>query len=235
MAAPEARFRLRQAGTEAMQTQKKSARQTIEPQDFRLPAPPLRRRPAASAGRTAQIEDAVFEVVAARGPADRRVNDNPPRSRSAEPYQFLPRLAQLAGRLGAITERQLARLSPQAFVALMASLAMSVFWLCGGFSALNATTLATPPAPFAIVDTFVGSQDANGMKLVVVSGGVRNTAGRIIRAPRLAIVSGRHGDIIGTVELSVERIGPGVTIPFSGRYRLAGGKSEEIRIIPERL
>jgi hypothetical protein len=224
-----------EAGTEAMQTQKKAARQTIEPRDFLLPDPSLRRRPAATPIRTTLIEDAVFEVVSARPPVNRRVNDNPAPTRSARPLGVLPLLARLAGHIGAIAEHQLSRLSPQAFVALMASLAMTVFWLCGGFSAIGAGTVGTPPAPFAIVDTYIGSEDANGMKLVVVSGGVRNTAGRIIRAPRLAIVSGSHSEIIGTVKLSVDRIGPGVTIPFSGRYRLAGGKSEEIRIIPERL
>ena len=61
----------------------------------------------------------------------------------------------------------------------------------------------------------------------------RNTSGRIIDAPTLAVVDGARQDIIGTVRLSVDRIGPGITIPFSGRFKLAGGKSADITIIPE--
>jgi hypothetical protein len=220
-----------------MQTQKRAARQTIEPQDFLLPDPATRRKSSMMPIRPIQVEDAVFEVVAAR-PRPRpqqRTNDNPTSSRHAVDTDVLPIAARIAGRMIAAAEQRLSKLSPQAFVMLMTSMVVGIFWICGGFSALNASTFAGPTAPFALVDTFTRTQDANGMKVALVSGGVRNTSDRIINAPRLAVVSGGSGDIVGTVVLSVDRIGPGVTIPFSGRFRLSGGKSTELAIIPERL
>lgn len=212
---------------------KKTATQTIEPKDFLLPDPEHRRRAAARPARPLLVEDAVFEVVSASPRQHQRVNDNPPQSRKSDPPRLLPMLARMAGRLAAATERQLTRLSPQAFMTLLSSLAMLVFWMCGGFSALNAAASDRPDAPFALVDTAVHTQDANGMTVALVTGAVRNTSGKIIPAPRLAVVSGNRRDIIGTVTLSADRIGPGITIPFAGRFKLDGGKSTQISVIPE--
>jgi hypothetical protein len=213
--------------------QRRAAVQTIEPQDFLLPDPVQRRKPATAPGRPALIEDAVFEVMPPGPRHHRRTNDNPPQTLSAPKSALLPMLARISGRLAAAGEQRLAKLSPQAFMALLSSLFFLVFWICGGFSALTASASGEPAAPFALVNTSIDTQDANGMKLALVTGGVRNTSGRIIPAPRLAIVAGAHREIIGTVVLSVDRIGPGVTIPFAGRFKLAGGKSADMAIIPE--
>jgi hypothetical protein len=216
-----------------MQTQRRTAAQTIEPEDFLLPDPGRRRRPSASAIRPALIEDAVFEVMAPEPRHYRRSNDNPaPPQTKAQPA-LLPLSVRIGASLAAILEKQLARLSPQAFVTLLSSLVLLVFWMCGGFSALDASASDVPGTAFALVDTAVDTQDANGMKLALVTGGVRNTSGRIITAPRLAVVAGTQRDVLGTVVLTVDRIGPGVTIPFAGRFKLAGGKSADIAIIPE--
>lgn len=217
-----------------MQTHKRTATRTIEPQDFLLPDPAQRRRPT-SPVRATQIEDAVFEVVAIRSRPQARVNDNPPPRQPVRETSVLPILAQMGGRLAAVVEKRLAGLSPQAFVTLLTSAVLAVFWLCGGFSALGASSADASEAPFSLVNTSIDTVDANGMKVAMVTGAVRNTSGRIIDAPRLAIVAGSHGDIIGTIVLPVDRIGPGVTIPFGSRFRLAGGKSSDLSIIPERL
>lgn len=229
LAAMESR-ELASAGIKPMQ--RRAAAQTIEPQDFLLPDPIQRRKPAVSV-RPALIEDAVFEVVAPGPRHHGRTNDNPPQKQPAGRSDLLPMLARIGGRLAAATEQRLARLSPQAFMALLSSLAILVFWICGGFSALSFSAAVDADRPFALVDTSIRTQDANGMKLAVVTGSVRNTSGRIIAAPRLAVVGGAHQDIIGTVVLPVDRIGPGVTIPFAGRFKLAGGKSADLAIIPE--
>ncbi len=225
-----------------MQTHSKTA-QTIEPQDFLLPDPSRRRRPATPQTRPA-IEDAVFEVVTTGARQHRRMNGNPaPRPSSASkpsyrkavsPFEPLPAIARIGGRAAAATETWLSQLSPQAFVALLSSLGLAVFWICGGFSALGATGSVMPAGQqFALVDTSIVTEDANGMTLARVAGAVRNMSGTIIAAPRLAVVTGSHQDIIGTVLLPVDRIGPGMTIPFSGRFKLAGGKSADIAVIPE--
>lgn len=217
-----------------MPTQKRTAARMIEPQDFLLPDPTSRRRPAASPVRTSLIEDAVFEVVAPAPRPYRRVNDNPPRPSAGNEPQLWPMLVRIAGRLAVATEKQLAKLSPQAFMVLMTSFFLVVFWICGGFSALNIAGANRTDAPFTLVNTAVDTQDANGMKVAMVTGSIRNTSGRIIDAPQLAVVAGARQDIIGTVMLSVDRIGPGVTIPFASRFRFAGGKSSDIVIIPVR-
>ena len=217
-----------------MQTHKRTATRTIEPQDFLLPDPAERRRPP-SPVRTTQVEDAIFEVVAVRPRPQARVNDNPSPSQPVRRTGLLPILAHRGGKLAAIIEKRLAGLSPQAFVTLLTSAVLAVFWLCGGFSALGASPADATEAPFSLVNTSINTEDANGMKVAMVTGAVRNTSGRIIDAPRLAIVAGGQGDIIGTIVLPVDRIGPGVTIPFGSRFRLAGGKSSDLSIIPERL
>lgn len=215
-----------------MQTHKRNATRTIEPQDFLLPDPIQRRRPSGPV-RPVQIEDAIFEVVAIQPRP--RVNDNPPPRTPRRETSPLPVAARVAGWLAAALEKRLARLSPQAYVTLLTSSVLAVFWLCGGFSALVASPADATETGFSLVDTAINTEDANGMKVAMVTGAVRNTSGRIIDAPKLAIVSGGRGDIIGTIVLPVDRIGPGVTIPFGSRFRLAGGKSSDLSIIPERL
>jgi hypothetical protein len=223
--------KLANAGIEPMQ--RRTAAQTIEPKDFLLPDPVQRRRPSTTTIRPALIEDAVFEVMAPEPRAYRRTNDNPAPSKARPQPRLLPVFARIGARLAAVVEGWLARLSPQAFFTLLSLLVFLVFWMCGGFSALSASASDRTAAPFALVDTAIDTQDANGMKLALVTGGVRNTSGRIIEAPRLAVVAGPHRDVLGMVVLTVDRIGPGVTIPFAGRFKLDGGKSTEIAIIPE--
>lgn len=222
-----------------MQTYRKTAAQTIEPNDFLLPEPDRRRRSPSQNVRPIAVEDAVFEVVSPASRSRERVNDNASDhyrtpARPARTFVWLPGLARCAGRLFARVEKLLAGLSPQAFTTLLSALALLVFWMCGGFSALTAMPGGNQSADFEIVRPMIHAQDANGMKVALVGGGIRNTSARVIAAPRLAVVSGTSGEAIGTILLAVDRIGPGVTIPFAGRFKLGGGKSTDLAIIPER-
>jgi hypothetical protein len=218
-----------------MQTHRKAASQTIIPQDFLLPEPGQRRRTAPQPARAMQIEDAVFEVVGATPHTHRRTNDNPVPPNAGGKHLLLPLAARLAGRLAAFAERQLSRLSPQAFVTLMSSLFVLVFWLCGGFSAMvGQKTHVAARQPFELVDTFIAREDANGMKIAAVTGGIVNTSPVTIAAPRLTVVSGASRQPIGTITLDADSIGPNATLRFFGRFKLDGGKSADIAIIPER-
>lgn len=221
-------------GMARMQTRRKSASQTIQSYDFLLPEPSQRRRPGPDAGRPMQIEDAVFEVLSVRPDPYRRTNDNPAPLQTNTKTEFLPLAARMAGRLAAFVEQQLTKLSPQAFVTLLSSLFLLVFWLCGGFSAIGASrTNIAARQPFELVDIFVASQDANGMKIAAITGGITNTSAVTMSAPRLTVVAGPRREPVGVIALGLDEIGPNSTIRFSSRFKLAGGKLSDITIIPE--
>ena len=172
------------------------------------------------------VEDAVFEVIAPERPR-REFNDNPtPRQpvRQIEPA----RLLAVAG-VFVINQLEhiLSRLSPQAFVTLITSLFLVVFWLFGGFSAL-----AGGQAAFAVERVFVDEQDANGMKLLAVGGVLVNQSGRTLDVPALSVTS-ESGELIGTILPTTGRIEAGASVNFAARLKLTGGKSGEISIFPQ--
>lgn len=213
-----------------MQANRKSVNGAIEVFDV-LPPEPMMRRHVAGASRPMLVEDAVFEVIAAERPR-REFNDNPiPRqpARQIEPA----RLLALAGvfvinRL----EHMLSRLSVQAFVTLITSLFLVVFWMFGGFGALASAPAAAPLTPFAVERVFIDEQDANGMKLLAVGGVLVNRSGRTLDVPALSVTS-KSGELIGTIRPVEIRIEAGASLHFSARLKLAGGKSGEISIFPQ--
>ncbi|MDB5554460.1 MAG: uncharacterized protein JWL86_4444 [Rhizobium sp.] len=213
-----------------MQANRKSANGAIEVFDV-LPPEPTIRRPTASTNRPMLVEDAVFEVITAERPR-REFNDNPtPRQpvRQIEPA----RLLAIAGvfvinRL----EHMLSRLSPQAFVTLITSLFLTVFWLFGGFAALASGPAAEPMKPFAVEQVFVDEQDANGMKLLAVGGVLINRSGRTLDVPALSVTS-ESGELIGTILATTGKIEAGASVNFAARLKLTGGKSGEISIFPQ--
>jgi hypothetical protein len=202
-----------------------------------IPPDPVRRRNSAPLPPRPVVEDAVFEVIAIRPAGFSRSNDNPARragSRSAD-MPAAARLAHFGGRLAARVERVLSGLSPQAFVTLVAAIALSAFWLLGGFSAISAGRAIRPSgADFALVDTVVATEDANGMKVVSVSTGFINLGRNAITAPRLRVVSAKGNRHLGVLEPMIARLGSGETLRYAGRFKLDGGKSGDIAIIPER-
>jgi len=213
-----------------MQANRKSANGAIEVFDV-LPPEPMMRRHVANASRPMLVEDAVFEVIATERPR-REFNDNPiPRQpvRQIEPA----RLLAVAGvfvinRL----EHMLSRLSVQAFVTLITSLFLVVFWAFGGFGALASGPAAEPMKPFAVERVFIDEQDANGMKLLAVGGVLVNRSGRTLDVPALSVMS-ESGELIGTIRPATSKIEPGASVNFAARLKLAGGKSGEISIFPQ--
>lgn len=213
-----------------MQANRKSANGAIEVFDV-LPPEPAMRRPTAGANRPMLVEDAVFEVIAAERPR-REFNDNPTPRRPVRQIEPV-RLLAIAGvfvinRL----EHMLSRLSPQAFVTLITSLFLVVFWLFGGFNALASGPAAEPMKPFAVERVFVDEQDANGMKLLAIGGVLINRSGRTLDMPALSVTS-ESGELIGTILPTTGRIEAGASVNFAARLKLAGGKSGEISIFPQ--
>lgn len=215
---------------DAMQANRKSANGAIEVFDL-LPPEPTMRRFTANANRPMQVEDAVFEVITHERPR-REFNDNPTPPKQARQFE-LSRLLAVAGvfvinRL----EHMLSRLSVQAFVTLITSLFLIVFWVFGGFNALAAGPVKQPQKPFAVERVFVDEQDANGMKLIAVSGVLVNRSGRTLDVPALSVTS-EGGELIGTIRPATGRIEAGVSVNFAARLKLTGGKSGEISIFPQ--
>jgi hypothetical protein len=176
------------------------------------------------------VEDAIFEVVPQRSVALRQSNDNP------APMQQAPASAQGAsvGRLAGVIERQLAKLSPQAFMLLISVLFAAMFWACGGFSHLGgAPAPAVTGARFALSNISVDAEDANGMRVVSVFGTIHNVSDQPQPLPRLTVVSGAQRRALGSVTLSADMLAAGASLGFSGRYKLAGGKLDDIAVIAD--
>lgn len=216
-----------------MQAQRKTAFRTIDASDFLLPEPQRRKRIEPDATRDAAVEDAVFEVIGSQPIRPNRVNDNPP-PRKAKSLVILPLATRIAVGTIAVIERQLLRLSAPAFSTMLVTVFFVVFWLCGGFSALSsAKVVEAPSVPFTIGDIFVASEDANGMKVLSVTGTLTNRSSVAKVTPGLRVVSRDGKTTFGTIASSSVKIDASASIRFSGRFKLAGGKFGDIAIIPE--
>lgn len=212
-----------------MQAGRKSTSRTIEAYDVLPPEPAARREPLRQS-RPVVIEDAIFEVVA-QAPRRREHNDNPTRP-LPEKRVDLTRLAAVAGvYLVNRLERLLSGLSTQAFATLSASLFFIVFWLCGGFGALDSQPVAAPTSPFVIERVFTEEIDENGMRLLAVGGMLKNYAGISLAVPSLSVV-GEGGEIIGAITPSATELAAGQSVRFFSRFNLAGGKSGAVTIFP---
>ena len=214
-----------------MQASRKSANRPIDVYDV-LPPDPLMRRPAANSGRTMLVEDAVFEVIAQAAPR-REFNDNPRPHREPKPSIDGARLVAVGG-VFVINkiEQALARLSPQAFMTVLASLFFLAFWAFGGFGALATKPVMEDAEAFSVEQVFIEEQDANGMKLLSVGGRLFNRTDGTLDVPVLTVAS-ESGAVIGTIKPAAQQIEAGTSVPFSARLKLAGGKSGEISIFPK--
>jgi len=213
-----------------MQANRKSANGAIEVFDV-LPPEPMMRRHVARTSRPMLVEDAVFEVITAER-LRREFNDNPTPRQQVRRID-LTRLLAVAGVFVVNrVEHMLSRLSVQAFVTLITSLFLVVFWLFGGFNALASRPAAAPLKPFSVENVFVDEQDANGMKLLAVGGVLVNRSGRALDVPVLSVTS-EDGALIGTIRPAEGKIEAGASLHFAARLKLTGGKSGEISIFPQ--
>jgi hypothetical protein len=212
-----------------MQAGRKSAGRTIEVYDVIPPEPAVRSERMRHA-RPVLVEDAVFEVVGPVAPR-REHNDNP--ARTAAPRRF--DAARLAAVIGVYLvnrlERVLLRLSPQAFMTLIASLFFLVFWLCGGFAAFIAEPADASASPFLIENVFTEEVDENGMRLLAVGGMLMNRSAVTMASPSLSVV-GEGGKLIGSVTPAASEIKAGQSVRFFSRLKLTSGKSGAVTIFP---
>lgn len=214
-----------------MQAHRKTAYRTIDATDFLPPESARHKRLEPQAGHE-QIEDAIFEVIGSKSPLRERVNDNPPRPRPTAP-EILPLTTRIMVGAIAVLERQLLKLSAPAFSTLLVSAFFLVFWFCGGFGALNPDRMAPVPfSPFMVADSTFAAQDANGMKVLSVTGRLTNISDVSRSVPILRVTSGDGRTEFGRITLRADHLAPSDSIRFSGKFRLAGGKVGDIAIIP---
>lgn len=210
----------------------KTASRSFNAYDVLPPEPRSRRQSGGQIGQALQVEDAIFEVVPQRTVPLRQSNDNPPPVRKNTAPGRRAVLSEPAGRIALGIERHLARLSPQAFMMLVTLLFVAVFSVCGGFSSFSQRRAAAGPTqPFSISDVTVAAEDANGMRVVSVSGMLVNVSPEVQPAPRLTVVGGSLRRPLGSLTLPVGTLPSGTAIRFSGRFNLAGGKAGDIAVI----
>jgi hypothetical protein len=185
--------------------------------------------------RVVDVEDAVFEVVG-RPPAMRvRVNDNPPpiRNAAASPAAASPwALAAIcAVHVFSAWEHWLRKLTPQGYTCLISSLAIMVFWLCGGFGAFAGRDMQPLYGPYAVANLDIASKDLNGMRVAVVRGDLVNRGDEAVALPELTVVSKNRRAPVGKIHLDAGRLAPSQHLAFAGLFQLSGFKAEDLTIV----
>lgn len=186
--------------------------------------------------RPNEVVDAHFEPV--RSPSSHRAaprsrNDNATDRRPAP--KAAPRSAppiNFATVTNAI-ERRLLRLSPDAFLALVAAISVAVFTMFGGLSLINGSGEAPVPGPaLDITHVTMTPQDANGMRVLLINGIVENrTEGRLaMPSIRAELMSGET--IVASTLITTEttQIGGRESYGFSARVPHPGGKLPDLRL-----
>lgn len=183
-----------------------------------------------SFARLAEVEDAHFVPVNDRARRQVRLD--------AAPHDRRPRKADATssgtafrGMIGGI-ERKLLRLSPDAFVAVVASVVVTVFTLFGGFSLLSGGGSAVPGPALDITHVTMTPQDANGMRVLLINGIVENrTEGRLaMPSIRADLISGENVVATTLISTSASQIGGRESYGFSVRVPHPGGKLPDLRL-----
>lgn len=178
---------------------------------------------------SSEVEDAHFvpvnDRVRRRAAAGASSNDRRPRKTDATPRQTVA-----GGMIGAI-ERKLLRLSPDAFVAVVASAVVTVFTIFGGFSLLSGASAEPGPA-LDITHVTMTPQDANGMRVLLINGIVENrTEGRLdMPSIRADLLSGETVVASTLISTSASQIGGRESYGFSVRVPHPGGKLPDLRL-----
>ncbi|TNM60745.1 hypothetical protein [Aliirhizobium smilacinae] len=181
--------------------------------------------------RLCEVEDAHFVPVHGqnrrRETSDAAGNDRRPRKAAAA----APRGIVISDMAGAI-EKKLLRLSPDAFVAVVASVVVTVFTLFGGFSLLSGGTSAEPGPAIDITHVTMTPQDANGMRVLLINGIVENrTEGRLaMPSIRAELMSGETVVASTLISTAASQIGGRESYGFSARVPHPGGKLPDLRL-----
>ncbi len=177
--------------------------------------------------KASEVEDAHFVPVNdwARRRAATSSNDRRPRKAEAMPRQTIA-----GGMIGAI-ERKLLRLSPDAFVAVVASVVVTVFTIFGGFSLLSGPSAEPGPA-LDITHVTMTPQDANGMRVLLINGIVENRTESRLDMPsiRADLLSGETVVTSTLISTSASQIGGRESYGFSVRVPHPGGKLPDLRL-----
>ena len=129
-------------------------------------------------------------------------------------------------------ERHLGRLSVNLFSALIAVCFITVFGLCGGFSALAGTGSAEPRDPVAFTHVTVSPRTLNGIPMMVVSGILENHGKTPLMSPRLR-ANVRSGGIMLSSTLfnpRIDSVDTGESRGFQIKLPHAGGKTPEVEL-----
>ena len=178
------------------------------------------------------VEDAVFEVLG--GPARPRSNDNRRASiTTAEPSVLALVLAAIfrwGYSFADAMERRLLKLSPQAFTCLLSAAVIAMFWLLGGFNAVNGGA-ELRAGPYLVSNLKISTRELDGMRVAEVEGELVNDGAAVLVTPVLELVSGASRARLGKIDIAADRIAPSIRFPFSGRFQIAGAKAEDLTIM----
>lgn len=201
--------------------------------DVLPPAPGagVRRRPARPAN---DIADAEFVVLARGHRAGARVrpsfNDNRPAHRVAQ--RLTDRLSAGFGNLVQRGERVLGDLPDSIFSALTAMIFLAVFFLAGGIAAVARMNDAPRATGLALTHVVSLPREANGLRLLAVTGIVENRGSVDLAPGRLHADLMLDGRLIGRTELTLATgtIPAGESRGFSTKLPHPGGKAPEVRL-----
>jgi hypothetical protein len=185
--------------------------------------------------RPKEVVDAHFEAVrapSAPGSASRPRNDNASGGRPAPKSEPRAKAAIFATVTNAI-EQRLLRLSPDAFLALVAAISVAVFTMFGGLSLIDGSGDASMPGPaLDITHVTMTPQDANGMRVLLINGIVENrTEGRLaMPSIRAELMSGETIVASTLITTETSQIGGRESYGFSARVPHPGGKLPDLRL-----
>lgn len=209
-----------------------SRRQAAFDFDLLMPETPVRRT-ARAANPDRDVVDAEFVTIKEnRSPRPGNDNRGAARRQAAKPPVTL---AMLCLAFIGWVDRRLARLSADAYSALVAGLAIFVFVGSGGLSVVvpEKQAVAASVNPLAISHVTVTPMEADGMDTLLINGIVENNGGNLEEVPALrADLFAAKGQLVASmvIEPPVKEVQPGFSHGFSAKLRHPGGKTPEIKL-----
>jgi hypothetical protein len=194
-------------------------------------------RPPSRFERKPDVSDAEFvTVIPARSKAssttifnDNRRYQRPVHNATASPVATIARVCIDAG------ERWLQRGSRRTFALLVAAMFVLVFGLVGGFAGLSPAPAASVPAtaaPLVFSHVTLTPRDANGMRMLVVSGIIENRTNSPVPVPEIKADLVSDNRLLSSITIMppTGRLDVGGSRGFSARLQHPGGKMPEVRL-----
>jgi hypothetical protein len=132
-------------------------------------------------------------------------------------------------------ERWLQRGSRRTFALLVAAMFVLVFGLAGGFTGLSPAPAASVPAtavPLVFSHVTLTARDANGMRMLVVSGIIENQTNSAVSVPEIKADLVSDNRLLSSIIITppTGRLDAGGSRGFSARLQHPGGKMPEVRL-----